>query len=257
MKIGLAFGGGAVRGMAHVGVLSVLVDAGIPIFCISGSSAGSVIGAVFCAGLSLEDMKKMAVHVRWRRIASRDRSRWGHFSFDRLERWLMMVLGDIDFSDLDIPLAVVTAEVSTGERVVLRKGRLAKAVHASCALPGLVNPVQIDGRTLMDGGIVDNLPVTAAREMGADYVIGIDVFEPNYRSEGGPLAQGLMAVETLIRHAGGGIGLADYLISPNTAGRSFVRFSQYPELISIGERAARQSLPGLLASIEASDRSSS
>ncbi len=240
--------------MAHLGVLSVLVDAGIPIYCVSGSSAGSVIGAVFCAGLPLEDMKKMAAHVRWRRIASRDRSRWGLFSFDRLERWLMMVLGDIDFSDLDMPLAVVAADVSTGERVVLRKGRLAKAVHASCALPGLVNPVQIDGRTLMDGGIVDNLPVTAAREMGADYVIGIDVFEPNYRPDGGPLAQGVMAIETLIRHAGGGIGMADYLISPNTAGRSFVRFSQYPELISLGERAAWQSLPGLLASIEDSER---
>ncbi|MGB3717935.1 MAG: patatin-like phospholipase family protein [Candidatus Promineifilaceae bacterium] len=254
MKIGLAFGGGATRGMAHLGVLSVLVDAGIPIYCVSGCSAGSVIGAVFCAGLPLEDMKKMAGNVRWRRIASRDRSRWGLFSFDRLERWLMMVLGDIDFSDLEIPLAIVTADVSTGERIVLRKGRLAKAVHASCAVPGIVNPVQIDGRTLMDGGMVDNLPVTAAREMSADYVIGIDVFEPNYKRDGGPLAQGVMAIETLIRHAGGGIGMADYLISPNTAGRSFLRFSQYPELISLGERAAWQSLPSLLASIEDMER---
>jgi hypothetical protein len=92
--------------------------------------------------------------------------------------------------------------------------------------------------------------------MGADYVIGIDVFEPNYRPDGGPLAQGVMAIETLIRHAGGGIDMADYLISPNTAGRSFVRFSQYSELISLGERAASQSLPGLLASIEDSDRTS-
>jgi NTE family protein len=169
----------------------------------------------------------------------------------------MMVLGDIDFSDLEIPLAVVAADTATGERIVLRKGRLAKAVHASCALPGIVNPVQIDGRTLMDGGIVDNLPVTAARKMGADYVIGVDVFEPNYRPEGGPLAQGIMAIETLIRHAGGGIGMADYLISPKTAGRSFVRFRQTPELILLGERAARQNLPSLLASIEETERSGS
>lgn len=254
MKIGLAFGGGATRGMAHVGVLSVLVEAGIPIHCVAGCSAGSVIGAVFCAGFSLEDMKNMAVHVRWRRLASLDRSRWGLVSFDRLERWLMMVLGDIDFSDLEIPLAIVTADVSTGKRIVLRTGRVAKAVHASCAIPGIVNPVQVDGRALMDGGLVDNLPVTAARELGADYVIGIDVFEHNYRRDGGPLAQGVMAIETLIRNAGGGIGMADYLISPATAGRSFVRFRQIQEQIVLGERAARQCLPDLIKSIDTLER---
>ena len=255
MKIGLALGGGATRGMAHLGVLSVLVDSGIPIDFVAGCSAGSVIGAVYCAGIPVEEMKKMAVNVRWRRVASRNRSQWGFVSFAKLERWLMMVLGDLDFSDLKMPLAIVTTDALTGERVVLQKGRLAKAVHASCSVPGIVQPVQVDDRLLMDGGIVDNLPVSAARELGADYVIGADVFEPDYQRQGGPLARGAAAIETLIRHAGGGFGSADFLITPNTAGRSFIRFSRHHELISLGEEAASRSLPALEESIAKAERS--
>lgn len=250
MKIGLALGGGATRGMAHLGVLSVLTAACIPIHCVAGCSAGSVIGAVYCAGIALEKMREMAANVRWRRIASRERTNAAIFSFDRLERWMEMELGVLDFSDLKIPLAVIAADISTGERIVLRKGRVAKAVHASCAVPGLVKPVRIDNRLLMDGGIVDNLPAVAARELGADFVIGIDVFEPDYGRSGGPLARGITALETLIRHAGGGVGAVDFLISPKTAGRSFFRFGHFQELISLGEQAAREDLSKLLGSID-------
>jgi NTE family protein len=250
MKIGLALGGGAARGLTHLGVLSVLVEAGIPIHAVSGCSAGSIVGAVFCAGFSVEEMMAMAVHVRWRRIADLNRTRSGFISLDRLERWLTMVLGDIDFSDLEIPLAVVTVDVSTGERIVLREGRLARAVHASCSIPGIMNPVQVGERTLMDGGLVDNLPVAAARELGADFIIGVDIFEPNYGRDSSPIAQGIMAIETLVRHAGGGIGMADFLISPSTAKYSYVRFGQLEELIAVGERAARNCLPDLMASID-------
>jgi NTE family protein len=250
MKIGLALGGGATRGMAHLGVLSALDEASIPIDCVAGCSAGSVIAAVYCSGLSIEKMKAMAGFVQWRRIASRNRTQWGFFSFDRLERWLTMVLGDIEFSDLKTPLAIVVCDAMIGERIVLREGRIAPAVHASCAVPGIINPVEIDGRLMMDGGIVDNLPVTAAREMGADYVVAVDVFQPNYLRDGHPLARGLTAIETLIRHAGGGIGMADYLIEPHTVGQTFFGFKNYRELISIGEHAAGQALPDLLNSIE-------
>ena len=249
MKIGLTLGGGATRGMAHLGVLSVLDEAGIPFDYISACSAGSVIAAVFCAGMSAHDMNKTAEFVQWRRLASRNRTSWGLFSFDRLERWLTMLLGDLDFSDLEIPLAIVVADATNGERIVLKEGRLAKAVHASCAVPGFVNPVVVDGHLMMDGGIVDNLPVAAAREMGSDYVIASDVFEPNYQRNGGPLARGITALETLIRYAGGGIETADFLIAPRTPGHSFFSFKQYRELISIGEQAANDSLSSLKESI--------
>jgi len=249
MKIGLTLGGGATRGMAHLGVLSVLDEAGIPFDYVSACSAGSVIAAVFCAGMSTREMNKIAEFVQWRRIASRNRTSWGLFSFERLERWLTMVLGDLDFSDLEIPLAIVVADATTGERIVLKEGRLAKAVHASCAVPGFVNPVLVKDRLLMDGGIVDNLPVSAAREMGADYVIASDVFEPNYQRTGGPLARGITAVETLIRCAGGGIETADFLLAPHMPGHSFFSFKQYRKLITIGEQAASDNLSSLKESI--------
>ncbi len=251
MKIGLALGGGATRGMAHVGILSVLMDAGIQIHCVAGCSAGSVVGAVFCAGMPIDQMINAASHLRWNRLASRVMSRRGLITFDRLERWLVMVIGDLYFAELTIPFAAIAADTLTGERVVLQEGRVARAVRASCSLPGIAVPVEINDRILMDGGIVDNLPVSAARELGADFVIGSDIFEPDYRRGPGLISGGLVAIETLIRHAGGGVGLADYLISPRTAGNSFISFRANQELILLGKKAALESLPGLLAAIKA------
>jgi NTE family protein len=103
----------------------------------------------------------------------------------------------------------------------------------------------------MDGGIVDNLPVSAARALGADFVIGANVFEPDYQRGSGLISGGLVAIETLVRHAGGGVGLADYLISPSTAGNSFISFGASQELILLGKKAALESLSGLLAAIKA------
>ncbi|MFN2190257.1 MAG: patatin-like phospholipase family protein [Candidatus Promineifilaceae bacterium] len=250
MKIGLTFGGGATRGMAHLGVLTVLDAAGIPIDVVSACSAGSVIAAVYCAGYPLEYMHKMAKYVQWRRIAQRERTAWGMFSFDRLERWLLMVLGDLEFSDLKIPLAIVAADATSGQRIVLTEGSVARAVHASCAIPGIINPVEINGHLLMDGGIVDNLPVSAARDIGADFVIASDVFEPDFKRAGGALMRGITAIETLIQHAGGGIDAADYLIVCHTAGRTFFSFKNYKELISAGEKAAAEQLPALLERLD-------
>jgi NTE family protein len=140
-RIGLALSGGAARGLAHVGVLSVLLKAGIPIEYVAGCSAGAILGALFCAGTSLEQIRILTSYVSWRRLARPVQSGQGFLSFDKLERWLIMQLGDLDFADLDVPFAVVTMDVQSGERVVLQEGRVAKAVHASCSIPGLVTPV--------------------------------------------------------------------------------------------------------------------
>ncbi len=245
-SVGLALSGGAARGMAHLGVLSVLERATIPIDCVAGCSAGAILGAVFCAGNSSEQIRALAPFMSWRRLARVVNSPKGFLSFEKLERWLMMLLGDIEFSDLKIPLAVVAMDVNTGERVVLKEGRVAPAVRASCSIPGFVMPAEVNGRLLADGGIVDNLPIDAARELGADFVIGIDVFEPYYQRAKGPIGKGLTAIETLVRNAGGGVGRADFLITPRTASHTYVRFSKYNELIALGEVAAEKSLPSLI-----------
>lgn len=250
MKIGLAFGGGGVRGLAHLGVLSVLLEAGIPIDYVSGCSAGSVIGAAFCTGISIERMEAVTRFLKWRRLARPVRSKASLVSFDRLERWFVMLFGDPEFADLERPLAVVAMDAENGQRVVLTEGRVAKAVHASCSVPPIVEPVKINGRLLVDGGIVDNLPSEAVRDFGADYVIGVDVFQPNYRRKAGRLGAALTVLETLVRNAGGGIAASDFLITPETARSSFFRFSDHQELISLGKRAASENLPAILEDID-------
>jgi len=250
-RIGIALSGGAARGLAHVGVLSVLQKAGVPIEYVAGCSAGAILGALFCAGMSIEQIRVLTSYVSWRRLARPAQSSQGFLRFDKLERWLIMLLGDLEFSELEVPFAVVTMDVQSGERVVLQEGRVAKAVRASCSIPGVVTPVGINGRLLADGGIVDNLPVDAARGLGAEFVIGVDVFEPFYDRARGPLGKGLTAVETLVRNAGGGVGQADFLFSPETAGKTYISFSRYQELFSLGEEAATRNLLCLLEEIGA------
>lgn len=241
-RVGLALGGGVVRGLAHVGVLSVLGRAGVPIDFIAGTSAGSIIGAAYCAGAGIERIKALGEYFRWWRFA---RLTWpvrGWISFDKLARWLVAEFGDLDFNDLMIPYAVIATDLQSGQAVVFRQGRVAPAVQASCSVPGIVTPVEIDGRLLGDGSLVDTVPVSVLREMGADYVIGVDIFSSSLRSHGGPFGMAITAIEILVRGAGGGIYDADCLISPDLAGKTYTRFSKRDELISLGEKAAHEKL---------------
>jgi NTE family protein len=135
------------------------------------------------------------------------------------------------------------------ERVVLSQGRLSTAIRASCSVPGLAAPVELDGRVLVDGGITDNIPADVARLLGADYVIGVDVFTPAHRRYLGPLGQSIAAIETLIRHAGQGKDECDCLIIPDLAGQSYFRFSNHARLIALGEEAARRQLPAIKAAL--------
>ncbi len=160
---------------------------------------------------------------------------------------MVMLLGDIKFRDLALPFAVVAMDAISGERLIIRQGRVAAAVRASCSIPGIVTPVEVDGRLLSDGGVVDNLPVDGARALDAEYVIGVDVFEPHYRRNRGPLGKGLTAIETMVRNSGGGVHRADFLIAPKTAGQTYARFSHYEELILLGEQAAWDMIPVLKA----------
>jgi len=241
-RIGLALGGGVVRGLAHVGVLSVLEREGIPVDCLAGASAGALVGAAYCAGVGIQRIREMASRMSWRRLAGPSWPRQGFVTFAKMERWLAAELGDLNFADLAIPFAAMAIDLEDGRRVVLREGRLAPAVRASCSVPGIVTPVQIGGRLLGDGGVVDNLPVSAVREMGADFVIGVDVCVPSFQRRWGPLRFGFAALETLVRRAGGGLAAADCLIAPKLAGASYIRFSRYAELITLGEQAAEESL---------------
>jgi NTE family protein len=245
-RIGLALSGGISRGPAHIGVLNVLTQNGVPIDCVTGVSAGSIIGAVFCAGVPLEKMNQLALQIGWRRIARLVWPRRGFIHFKKLERFLIDVIGDVEFRDLKFPFAVVVTDLLTGEPVTINEGRVASAVHASCAVPGFVEPVERDGRLLGDGGVSCNLPAKQVRALGADYVIGVDLMQPHLRRRMGPFRFGVMALETLIQRSGGGLDAADCLIQPTLAGFNSLMFNRAAYLIEHGEAAARQQQAAIL-----------
>ncbi len=249
LRVGVALSGGVVRGPAHIGVLRVLERNRIPIHCMAGVSAGAIIGAAYCAGLGVEQLREIALHMRWRDIARPVLSRQGLVSFDKMERYLIDLVGDLTFDDLRIPFAVQATDLESGEPVVLREGRLAPAVRASCSVPGFVVPVEINGRLLVDGGASNNLPATAARGLGAAYVIGVDLFRASVRWGWGPLGIGFGSIERLIRASGGGLEAVDCLISPDLEGMSYLRFSQAQEMIARGERAAQEKLDEIRAAL--------
>ena len=243
-RIGLAVGGGAARGVAHVGVLEILEREGIRPDVIAGTSVGALIGALICAGFSAAELSFVTEHIGWSKLLRLQVPGRGLFTFERMGELMIELLGDITFADLKIPFALVATDVNTGEMVTITEGPLTPAVMASCAVPGLIEPVQVGDRLLCDGGIINNTPISTAREMGADYVIGIDIFEPHYDRHN-PLGMALTAIEVLINRAGMGLDKADCLIKPDLAGISFISFMRKERLLQKGREAAITALPGL------------
>ncbi|MEZ4645232.1 MAG: patatin-like phospholipase family protein [Chloroflexota bacterium] len=144
--VGLALGGGVVRGFAHVGVLSVLDEAGIPIDYIAGASVGAIIGAAYATGMKLPHIAQMAEGLQWLRLAKPVLSRDGLVSFAKLEAWLAQTFGHLHFEDLTHPFVIVATDLETAEPVVLDSGPLAPAIRASCSVPGVVTPLRLNGR---------------------------------------------------------------------------------------------------------------
>ena len=182
-KVGYALGGGAARGLAHIGVLKVLEEHRIFPDMIAGTSMGALVGALYAGGIAVTDIEKFAVGLDMRRmalLADVSLPLSGLVGGRRVVSLLKSILGDLTFSQLKYEFACVATDISTGEEVVLREGSLVEAVRASISLPGIFTPVRIKGRYLVDGGLVSEVPVSVCREMGAEYVIGVNVIpEPS------------------------------------------------------------------------------
>jgi NTE family protein len=248
IRIGLALGGGAVRGAAHVGVLDVLDRAGLEPAIITGTSAGALVGALYAAGTSPSEISKLAHTLRWARLIRPARTRRALFETGRLAAFLDGVLGARDFDALSRPFAAVACELTTGRRVVLRDGRVSTAVLASASIPGVFPPVERDGQLLIDGSVVDMVPAGLAREMGADIVVAVDVSGPLPRRRPTTLLHIMVAVSTL--QPGGAeraAADADLMLSPEVDEYAFWELSRVPEFEDAGRAAAEQALPLLHA----------
>jgi NTE family protein len=182
-KIGYALGGGAARGLSHIGVLKVLEEHSIAPDIIAGTSMGALIGALYAGGIKVSDIEQFALRLDLKRLVLLTDVTMplsGLIGGRRVIKLLKSILGDLTFSQLKYDFACVATDITTGEQVVLREGSLIEAVRASISLPGIFTPVSIKGQYLVDGGLVNAVPASVCREMGAGYVIGVNVLpEPS------------------------------------------------------------------------------
>ncbi len=177
-RVGLALSSGGPRGLAHVGVLQALTEAGVPVGAVAGTSVGAYVGGLFAAGVPLQHIAKL-----WNQMGLAQAARmllptfpWrGWTEGKELARVIEDLVGDQEIQDLPIPFAAVACDLSTGQPVALSRGSLAKAVRASLSVPGLLVPAQLGGRTFIDGGVVHPLPIDVVRRLGAEVVVAVDV----------------------------------------------------------------------------------
>jgi NTE family protein len=172
--------------VAHIGVLKVLEEEKIPVDFVAGTSAGVVLGAAYCAGMSAREMEEVAATARFRDFARMTLSRYGICASDRMANFCDRVVKSKNFQDLKIPLAVVATDIRTGAPVVFTKGPLVDPMRASCAYPGMFPPVEVYGRLLIDGMFAYSAPTTALREMGAECVIGVYLSPDRSRRQPAP-----------------------------------------------------------------------
>ncbi|HME11758.1 MAG TPA: patatin-like phospholipase family protein [Candidatus Acidoferrum sp.] len=246
LKLGIALGGGFARGIAHVGALKVLEEENIPIDFVAGTSVGAIIGASYCSGMTAAELADMARTLRFADFARLTLSRYGFYSNDRMVRFFARVLKRHTFEDLKIPLAITATEFRTGEAVVFTKGALADPIRASCAYPGMFLPVEIDGRSYIDGMLAYAVPTTPLRRMGADRVIGM--YLSSHWSNARPPRHVFEVIGQCFSIAQSKLSEswmkdADLVLEPDVAGFAYDCFERTPELIAAGETAMRRALP--------------
>ena len=255
-RIGLALSGGAARGMAHVGVLRALIENDIRIDCIAGTSAGSIVGGAYAAGMSLDEIRGFGRTLRWRDIGRVTMSRLGIQSNERLEQYLRARLPVTRFEELQIPFAAVATELKTGMAVVMRdEGDVPFAIRASCAIPGWYVPVADgEGRQLVDGGLVAVVPTSMTRALGADIVIAVDVNSEGATFIGptssviGVLLQSLLVVQKTASH--NQRELADLVINPKVGHIRWDEMGRADELMAAGYEAALKRIPDIRVLID-------
>ena len=240
--VSLALGGGAVLGAAHVGVLKALHDHSIKIKQISGTSIGAFIAALYSFGQTPSEIEEIITELDWLDVTSFTLSKYGILKNSDLGKKLISILGDVNFSQTKIPLFLVATDLETGKKVVLQEGSVANAVMASSCLPGIFVPVEINNHLLVDGGLVENVPVSPLRKAGGKFVVGVDLSAGRQYQRPQDIIDVFanaidIAIDNVTRLQ---TSDADLVIAPCLSSYSRRDTSRIPELIKEGEKAAQQ-----------------
>lgn len=253
-KIGLALGGGAARGFAHVGVIQVLEEAGIRPGLIAGTSAGSLVAAIYASGKTGAQLQQVAETMEEAAFAD-----WalpifsrGALRGDALARYVNTQVSGRLIEDMPVPLGIVATDLNNGQGVLFQRGDTGTAVRASSAVPAVFQPVRISGRDYVDGGLVSPVPVRYARQMGAELVIAVDISSAPESNPAGDTLQILLQTFTIMGKSINGLELreADVIVRPSLLGLASADFGARRRAIESGRTAMTAALPGLKAKIE-------
>jgi len=260
-KIGLALGGGAARGLAHIGVLRVLEKEGIPIDLIAGTSAGSAVGALYARLRSADYLKTAAVNMdlrQWARMVDPALPHSGLIKGKRIIDLLKSHLGgDIDFNDLNIPFACVATNVFTGEEIIIDEGKVLEGIRASISIPAIFTIAKWKNHFLADGGLVNPVPVSVVKKMGADFTIAVNVIPDPSDRRHRPTAEQMKKIkepyilETVLRSfyiatyalTKNSLKIADVGIEPHVGHIGIAEFHRASDFVYLGEIAARDTMP--------------
>src|SRR5438876_4871600 len=256
-RLGLALASGFARGIAHLGVLRVLREAGIPIDCVAGTSVGALIAVGYCAGASLEEMAKVGASTSFTDFGRWTPSWLGLATNQRMEKYLARFTPVKTFEELLTPLAIATTDISAGVSVYYSHGPVAPPLRASCAYPGLFVPIQFEGRTLVDGFLTAPVPVEGVLLLGADVVIAVYLESGNIE-EPRTLTDILSrSFNIMQRHADfAWRAQADIIIEPDVKQVVWDDFTRTPDMVAAGEVAALQALPQIRAALRGEKRDS-
>jgi NTE family protein len=254
-KIGLALGGGAARGFAHVGVIQVLEENGIRPVLVTGTSAGSLVAAIYASGKNGAQLQRVAETMEEAAIAD-----WtlpifsrGMLRGEALARYVNTQVGSRLIEDMPMPLGIIATDLNTGKDVIFQRGDTGTAVRASSAVPAVFQPVKISGREYVDGGLVSPVPVGAARKMGADFVIAVDISSPPEGSLTGGTLEILLQTFSIMGKSINSFELrdADVVVRPALQGIASADFSARKRSIEAGRQAMLRAIPELKAALAA------
>ncbi|SEN30156.1 NTE family protein [Mesobacillus persicus] len=243
-KIGLALGSGGARGFAHLGVIKVLREEGIPIDMVAGSSMGAMVGCFYGAGLDIDRLYKLSKAFKRKYYLDFTVPKMGFIAGNRVKDLIRIFTHGKEIQDLDIPTAVVTTDLVSGEKVVFKEGPIADAVRASISIPGIFTPEKLNGRLLIDGGVIDRIPVSVAKEMGADIIIAVDVSHVNRNAEISSIFDVIMqSIDIMQMELVSNREIAsDIMLRPRTEMYSSKAFKNIDEIIAIGEEETRKNI---------------
>ncbi|MHB9085375.1 MAG: patatin-like phospholipase family protein [Thiobacillus sp.] len=251
LKIALVLGGGAARGFAHIGVIKALEAQGIAPDIVVGTSAGSVVGALYASGMSGFELQNLALQMKEDLLADWTLPNRGVLKGAALQDFINQNVKNLPIQKLPKPLGVVATDLQSGERALFRYGNTGMAVRASSAVPGWFQPVEIGGRDYVDGGLTSPVPAQSARTMGADFVIAVDISNVSRRDKLTGTLDVLLQTFAIMGHAISGHELkdADVVVRPKTAAVSSTDFEGRHLAILEGEKAAAAIMPELKAKL--------